>query len=262
MIHRRSLSTILAAPFSPRHWRAGMQIFRQVADPLDLLFRYLSRRGGYPHTVRVRTAVGGFAPVTLYSGEDTMTIVEIFCRDDYPMQGDEKTVVDFGSNIGISTVWWLSQAPSAFVHLFEPVPRNIERLKDNLRPFEGRFELNPVAVGPRGGPVEFGVEDSGRYGGVGRATGQTIKVTCVDSNEALAAVIARRGDIDVLKIDIETLEREVTERIPVEIARRIKRIYVEFTFETNPLSASHDMRRVGPLMTHFILKPTQPAGAA
>jgi hypothetical protein len=98
------------------------------------------------------------------------------------------------------------------------------------------------------------VEQSGRYGGVGRETGETIEVECVDSNEVLSRVLEAHGSIDILKIDIETLEKQVTERIPPEIAARINKIYVEYIFDTNPLAKTHRMKRIGPLMTHFIRK--------
>jgi hypothetical protein len=61
----------------------------------------------------------------------------------------------------------------------------------------------------------------------------------------LEEIIARRGQIDILKIDIETLEREVTERIPVDIARKVDRIYVEYQFHSNPLERTHSYRQYG-----------------
>jgi FkbM family methyltransferase len=155
-------------------------------------------------------------------------------------------VVDFGSNIGISAAYFLTSAPNCFAYLYEPFQPNIDRLRDNLRQFEGRYALHAVAVGEAHGEVEFGWEDTGRLGGVGMKTGNYVSVTCRDSNEILEEVITRHGRIDILKIDIETLERQVTERIPVEIARNIDAIYVDYSlWETNPLEQTHNYRRYG-----------------
>jgi FkbM family methyltransferase len=262
MKHRRSLATLAAAPFAPRHYNAAANALRRAANPIDLMGRYVFRGGSYPHIVRMKAGDGEKVKIDIYSAEDIMTIVEIFCRTDYPADANDRVIVDFGSNIGISAIWYLSEAPQSFVYLFEPVPENVSRLQDNLKPFVGRFELNPLAVGPQSGPVSFGVEQSGRYGGVGRETGETIEVECVDSNEVLSRVLKEHGAIDILKIDIETLEKQVTERIPSAIAARIKKIYVEYAFDANPLAETHDMRRVGQLMTHFIRKEAIGTGPA
>jgi hypothetical protein len=60
--------------------------------------------------------------------------------------------------------------------------------------------------GLENGKVSFGIEETGRYGGVGLQTGNSITVDCVNSNEVVGDVVAKHGYIDVLKVDIETLE--------------------------------------------------------
>jgi hypothetical protein len=75
------------------------------------------------------------------------------------------------------------------------------------------------------GKVQFGWEESGRYGGIGLQTGKYMSVNCIDANMALREVIARHGRIDILKIDIETLEKQVTERIPADVSCKIRKIY-------------------------------------
>ncbi len=80
---------------------------------------------------------------------------------------------------------------------------------------------------------------------MGRDTGQFIDVECLDSNEELARIVAKHGHIDLLKVDIETLERIVTERIPINVAAKIRHIVVEYPFTSNPLSATHTMKLDG-----------------
>ena len=125
------------------------------------------------------------------------------------------------------------------------LPANITKLKENLKRFEGRYKLDEVAVGPEEGEVSFGWEETGRYGGVNAEMANTLTVMCRNSTKVIEDVIAEHGTIDILKVDIETLEEAVVDAIPVEAARKIRKIYVEFTFTHNPLAATHDLRQYG-----------------
>jgi FkbM family methyltransferase len=170
---------------------------------------------------------------------------EVFCRNDYPASARDRVVVDFGSNIGISAAWFLSRGRDTFAYLYEPLPENVIRLEQNLAPFDGRFRVAAIAVGLENGRVDFGFEDTGRYGGVGVRTGRSMAVPCRDAIEVLDEILARHRTIDVLKIDTETLEREMIERLPVSTRSRIDRIYVESRFSTNPLASTHRHRQHG-----------------
>ena len=244
--HRRSPAVILRALFERRHYVAAANALAKVDAPFDFLKRYVSNGGSYPADITVRTPQG---PITLttYSPDDVQTINEIFLRGDYNVPQAGEVVVDFGSNIGISAAWFLSRRPDAVIYCYEPVPRNIERLKKNLAQFAGRVTLKETAVGTENGMVQFGWEPTGRYGGVGRDTGAWIEVPCADSNEILAGIIAKHGRINTLKIDIETLESAVTSRIPPDLSSKIDNIVVEYPFKTNPLAATHTMEQ-----RHFV----------
>jgi FkbM family methyltransferase len=202
--------------------------------------RYFLGRGQYPDRIAVNTPMG-VVELDVYSHHDMLTINEIFCRLDYKADASDKIIVDFGSNIGISAAYFLTRSKDSRVYLYEPLAFNIERLRKNLAAWPDRYTLSETAVGSSEGDVTFGWEESGRYGGVGMSTGNYVTVPCVDSNAVLAQVLERHGRIDVLKIDIETLEEIVTSRIPLEIAERIGKIYVEFAFATNPLEQTHSM---------------------
>lgn len=238
----RPLSAIAGAPFHRRHYVAAVNMLRIYTRPMEMCRRYLLGLGAYPAAVEVRTPMGN-VELIVYSAHDVLTVNEIFCRLDYHADSSDKVFVDFGSNIGISAAYFLTRGPRAFAYLFEPLPQNVERLRRNLSRFEGSYALREVAVAGGEGEVEFGWEETGRYGGIGVKTGRSVKVRCVDSNEVLSQVLEKHGRIDVLKVDVETLEREITERIPADIARRIKRIYVEYPFGGNPLETTHAYRQ-------------------
>lgn len=246
----RDLKKILRATTKKRHYIALINMFHVYQRPLSALARYATDYGDYPHEVTIKSKLGVFN-INLFSKNDLLTVNEIFCRKDYPVRSRDKVIVDFGSNIGISAAYFLTEAPNSYVYLFEPLPMNILRLRENLKNFDKRFTLHECAVGLANGTVEFGWEDTGRYGGIGLKMDHSIVVESVDSNEVLRKIISDHGQIDILKIDIESFEKELVERIPDDLARRIDRLYVELKFKNNPLSRTHRLSQYG-AVAHFV----------
>jgi len=240
----RKLGTIIAATVKKEHYIAAVNMLTIHKNPLDAYCRYLFGVGKYPANYAVRTPLGTLS-IQAYSHHDLLTINEIFCRKDYHADDRDNIIVDFGSNIGVSAAYFLTRSPEAFVYMYEPLPINIEKAKKNLSNFDGRYELNQLAVGPEAGDLQFGWEETGRYGGLGRQTGNFITVSCRDSNEVLAETIRKHGRIDILKVDVETLERQIVTRIPTDILRGIRKIYAECYFRDNPLSATHSYNQYG-----------------
>lgn len=241
----RSIGTVADAILQRRHYVAALNMLRLYEHPLDMFRRYLTRGGEYPCAIRVRTP-RSVVDLTVYSPDDVLTVNEIFCRNDYRACDCDRVIVDFGSNIGISAAYFLSRNPSAFIYLFEPLPANIPRLRGNLRWFDGRYKLQEVAVNLTDGDVEFGWEDSGRYGGIDNTElGRTMTLPAVNSRVVLQDVIEQHGHIDILKVDIEGLEEAVIDNIPVELARKIRKLYAEAVFETNPLAQTHSLVQYG-----------------
>lgn len=240
LLANRSLRTATEAILQLRHYRAAKNAIFRYERPVDAMRRYLFGDGSYPASIRIKTPLGWIEPV-LYSHHDMLTVNEIFCREDYRCPADSKTIVDFGSNIGISALYFLTRNKTAFAYLFEPLPRNAERLRKNLRGFEGRYEFSPIAVALTNGEAEFGYEETGRYGGIGVAQGNSIRVPCRAANEILKEVADRHGEVDVLKIDIESLEKEILLNIPGHLLERIKNILMEIEpmFKGNPLPLTH-----------------------
>jgi FkbM family methyltransferase len=210
----------------PRNYLALARVVRLCPDFVEVGRRYFVGGGEYPYAPGVWTPLGLVRP-TLYSHHDIWTLVEVFCREDYRVPASIGVVVDVGSNIGISALYFLTRNEHCRCYLYEPDPRNVARLESNLVPFAGRWRLNEVAVGAEEGLVRFGREPTGRYGAVRAETGDVITVDCVDINRVLADVLAREPEIDVLKIDTEGLEQETVEAIRPEILDSIGAIYFE-----------------------------------
>jgi FkbM family methyltransferase len=230
----RIASGVLRALTQRQNYRAGRNIFRYIGNPWRTMFGYLTLgKSGFPRPVRVRTPTGPYE-LTLYSADDLITVVECFARLDYEVGKNIRCVVDIGSNIGISALYFLSRNDYARVYLFEPVPRNIERLEQNLIPFSGRYQVDSSAIGTSAGTASFGCEPTGRYGGIGLSLSESISVAVKDVNDVLATVLAKEGTIDVLKLDVEGMEVAILSHLASDVLERIRVIYAE-TFGAGPV---------------------------
>jgi FkbM family methyltransferase len=226
----REPSLVLSEIVQRENYSALWRMFRRYPGPSKNLGRYFFGWGSYPYRCRVRTPLGEVAP-TLYSHHDIWTVNEVFCREDYAAGPSLGTVVDIGSNIGISALWFLTRNETSRCYLYEPVPANLERLRANVAGFEDRCELVEAAVADRRGKVRFGIEPTGRYGGVGLELDDEIEVDCLEINDVLAEILEREGTIDVLKLDTEGLELPTVQAIRSELLRRIDVIYFEWPEE-------------------------------
>lgn len=188
--------------------------------------QYLTGIGTYPSTITIRTPVGLISP-TLYSYHDLLTVNEIFCRLDYKVSHEINTVVDLGSNIGISALYWLTRNNTSKCFLYEPDERNIVKLKSNLLGFEDRYVLSNKAVSDSSGKLKFGTESTGRYGGLGIETDSIIEVESININDVVKEILSQNEVIDVLKIDTEGVEVRTVNALRPEYAEKINRIYIE-----------------------------------
>jgi FkbM family methyltransferase len=226
MLGGRSPAFVAREALAPRNYVALWRSRRRYVHPLDGARRYFLGRGEYPCRFELRTPLGVVAP-RLHHPHDMFTVNEVFCREDYAAGPGDRVVVDVGSNIGLSALYFLTRHPEARVWCYEPVPRNAQRLEENLAGHPDRWSLQRIAVADRPGRVRFGVEDSGRYGGIGVATGEEIEVDCAGVNDVLAEVLAQTGHIDVLKLDTEGAELATVRAIAPEHLDRIRTIYLE-----------------------------------
>lgn len=222
----RSLSKVAEAARHPHTYRAVVDMYRLSRRPSQTLMMYLSGMGHYPRRSAVRTPMGQVAP-TIYSHHDLLTLNEVFFRQDYRCDSSTRVVLDLGSNIGLSALYFLTRGPGVRCHLIEPVPENVSRLRRNLSAFTDRWTLRECAVDATSGIVDFGTEDTGRYGGIGKSTGHAVRLPCSGINDVLEGVLAAEGSIDVLKIDTEGAELRTVAAIDRMYLPRIGRIFME-----------------------------------
>jgi len=238
----RSGSLIVRSAFEREQYAALLRLPRLYRRPLAFARRYFLGSGDYPYAQAVSTPSGVVSP-TLRSPHDAMTLHEVFARQDYRAGADLGAVVDLGSNIGLSALYFLTRNRDSRVWCYEPVPENVAALRENLAGYEDRFEVREAAVADRAGTFEFGVEPSGRYGGLGvDAGGGTIRVRTLEINDVLAEVLEETGAIDLLKLDTEGAEVASVQAISPANLRRIRTIVFETAERFNPDPAQFRMR--------------------
>ena len=221
------VASILRKLTAPHNWRALSGMLRVSCAPLDLLRRQFLGGGTYPFTTVVRTPIGPVT-LTLNSPSDIITLMEVFFRRDYDADATLRVAVDFGANIGIASAYFLSRGPTVRVYAYEPVPSNIAAAKRNLAQFGDRVVLSELAVADKPGKVQFGIEATGRYGGIGVETKRQIEVECCDAKAALADILVREKSIDILKVDVEGMERVILDRVATLPDGKIRLIYAEY----------------------------------
>lgn len=201
-------------------------MYRVYPDLTENFKRYVSGGGSYPYRCSLLTPQGTVTP-NLYSYHDLFTVHEIFCRQVYYADSSAKVVVDVGSNIGISALYFLTRNATNHCYLFEPDPNNIPKLKANLAQYVPRIDVSENAVGDLAGTFRFGLEETGRYGGIGLPGTQEIEVHCFNINDVLKQVLDTVDVVDILKIDTEGLELKTVKAIDESFCPRIRKIYFE-----------------------------------
>jgi FkbM family methyltransferase len=222
----RSVQFVARNIAEPAHYRALVNMARRYPRPLDAYSRYLFGRRSYPTRVAVRTPSGLVRP-TLWSFHDMLTLNEIFCREDYGVGEPPPLVVDVGSNIGLSALYFLTRGPAVRCRLYEPVARNVERLRGNLQGFEARYAIEQVAIADFDGEARFRLDPFGRYGGLDQDGDEATTVRCRHIDGVLEDALAVADTIALLKVDVEGYESALLRAARPDLLARVELIYLE-----------------------------------
>ncbi|MDR3358423.1 MAG: FkbM family methyltransferase [Desulfovibrio sp.] len=230
---KRHWGNYILASMQFRHWKAFFNIIRKAHYPFDFLARYLFDSGKYPTKIAICHKSDKIY-IDAYTQHDILTINEIFFREDYYVPSKSKVIVDLGSNIGISILYFIHKSDiDCNIYAYEPVSENIKKLYKNLNGFENRFILSRHAIGDFEGIASFGIEKTGRYGGIGIELENTILVNVVNINKEICKILEKHKLIDVLKIDIESNEQAVLDAIDDVYLQKIRYIHIEFSGQLN-----------------------------
>lgn len=167
---------------------------------------------------------------------------EIFVRENYKFhcQSDSPTIIDCGSNIGLSVLYFKSRYPHAVIHSFEPDPVAYEKLVANMEAngFKDVFTYK-AAVWIEDGELVFETDGSwgGHTGDDASSVGVTVKALKLDG--------FLDKHVDFLKMDIEGAESDVIMHTKELIAKNVERLF----FEWHSLTAAP--QRLGEILSFF-----------
>ena len=230
-IGRRNIGTFLARSFSMKNWKAIITFSKVHTRPVKSIYEEIFSAGRYPRSIKFKSPTG-LHEVKLYSSNDFSTFNLIFCRQDYLTINNFKTVVDIGSNIGLSAIFWLTRNSQSKVYCYEPSVENFKRLKSNLNSFKSRFFLYNYAVSNYNDFAFLNLEKNGIYTSLNKKDTEhhyigKEKCEVVDINTCLEKILKENSTIDILKIDNEGEEINTISSIDSSFWKFIKCINVD-----------------------------------
>jgi FkbM family methyltransferase len=219
------------------------QFFRILARSRSLRFaidiaqaRSLSRAGvrGKPlATFRWRGHDIFYRPAT----SDPLAINQVLLRRggkaEYylPSALDPKVILDIGSNIGTSILFFHEQYPRAKIYGFEPNPETFQVLQTNVRSIPS-VEIFNQALGASNAKVsvQFDGADFSRFMGKLEDADLSGPVTTAECDVRHAGEVMKNlgvTQVDLIKIDCEGAEYDVLTALPNEMLRECKWIVGE-----------------------------------
>lgn len=230
-IGKRNLSTFLKRISSLENYKAITKFRKVHINPLKSFYQEIFSTGTYPQKIKFKTPTGQHE-IEIYSPADFSTFNLIFCRQDYYFPKNFNSVIDIGSNIGLSSIYWLTRNSHCKVYCYEPSTVNFYRLKKNLESFKNRCTLNNLAVSNYNGSGDLHLEKYGVYSSLkirDKEKEYLNKEKCqiVHINQCLEEVLKNNDEVDILKIDNEGEEVKTVSSINKSFWKFIKCINVD-----------------------------------
>jgi FkbM family methyltransferase len=155
-----------------------------------------------------------------------------------------KAILDVGANVGIFTLYCSSVAPGARIYCLEPSSKNFELLKENIALNSAKATPYHVALAPETGNGFLSLAGESTEYALGSEGPLTETVECVDLDRALEMTGVE--SFDLVKIDIEGVEREVFQKVSDATLKRIKALSLEWHHSIEELDQlAQRFRRLG-----------------
>ncbi len=171
----------------------------------------------------------------------------VFIENEYPFHSQSKSpfIIDCGSHIGVTVLYWKHKFPYAHIVGFEPNPVTFDILKRNIEQNGlSRVEVINAALSGTEGTIDFYVskelegawfwgDSAVKNAWYSEEENKTTRVRSVK----LSSYITK--EVDLLKLDIEGMEEVVLNEIEDKLSF-VKEILMEFHgSSTNPANDPH-----------------------
>lgn len=188
------------------YWRIKLALFMTV-----LFVKRRLRITSRPEYFFRLTKFGKPFACYLTDESDLQTLSAVFSVGEYEIEprNTPNTIVDLGSNIGLTLIYFSLRFPSARIYGFEPNPRIFKRLKKNVSGYQS-VRIFQYALGGKEGTRDFYVDKKKSVSSSlkkRREANERVLVetkTLCNIREECAG-----GRIDLLKFDIEGAELEL-----------------------------------------------------
>jgi len=201
-----------------------------------MIMRYFHNFGfikGLQLSIRIWRLKTGSLNLTKYgkiylrnNSSDMDIFNQIFIDKDYNinLSIEPKVIVDCGANIGLTSLFFAVNFPSASIFSFEPEAENYEILKINTRQFPKVTPVNK-AIWSKDGVIS--ILKSSSFDSH-KVTESVINSDTVDSI-SIASILTKYNlsEIDLLKMDIEGAEKEIFEAEIQDWLPKIKILVIE-----------------------------------
>ena len=152
------------------------------------------------------------------------SLTELFIDETYCFKAttNEPLIIDCGSNIGLSIIYFKRLYPEAKVIGFEPDKDIFKKLQHNVAQFNlSKLELHQKAVWVNNEPLLF--QQNGSLGGhiTSNASSNTIKVETIRLRDLL------NQKVDFLKIDIEGPEYDIIKDCE-DLLSNVDNLFIEY----------------------------------
>jgi FkbM family methyltransferase len=204
-----------------------------------------------PRETRLRLRYGGLeVPWTVGPKSDFDVLNEVLVLKVYGAalpSKEPKTILDLGSHMGATVLFWRERFPRARIVAVEPDPLAFSRLRCNVGGWSG-VQLQNVAACMQDRPVAF---FSASQNWISSLSGDGDPVTV--ARRSFAKLVMEIGHVDLLKVDIEGAERYILDEGALQ---NVDAIVGEF-HEAGDVEERE--RFFASLRKHFVLKVGQTA---
>lgn len=162
------------------------------------------------HWARIELRIGGETRSVLISGISELAVAhEVLVGEEYAvtLPTDPRTIIDLGSNVGLSVLFFQSRFREAETHGFEADPETFRVLRANTRQVPRVKVTNAAVAGARERRVFYRHRASWTSSLAAGGNDQRIELTTITLSDALD--LAGWPSVDLLKIDVEGAELDI-----------------------------------------------------
>jgi len=212
----------------PSRLREVIEARRVLARPWRDTLIYLGLRPVSAAGGEMRFRGGGRLEIERW--DDLVTAWGCWVRQDYPVRGDERVILDAGANVGAFSLYAATRAPGAHIHAIEPGTAALAGLRRMVEHngLAGRITIHGWGIAGTSGERTIYESENTVYSTIYEVAGRQPHTIAVKS---LADAVREAGNpdrIDLLKMDCEGAEMEALLAAPRETLARIRRVAIEF----------------------------------